>query len=49
MSDGKFMHETVLIEQNSILKNFISGKSGVQFIHRTLAYLVLTSIINYLL
>ena len=45
MSDGKFMHETVLIEQNPIWKNFIAGKSGVQFAHRTLAYLVLTSIL----
>ena len=45
MSDSKFMHETVLIEQNPIWKNFIAGKSGVQFAHRTLAYLVLTSIL----
>jgi cytochrome c oxidase assembly protein subunit 15 len=40
MSDGQFMHETVLIEQKNLLLNLIEGKSGVQFIHRTMAYLV---------
>ena len=40
MSDGKFMHKTVYIEQNPLYKNFIEGKSGVQFVHRMLAYLV---------
>ncbi|WP_299229433.1 COX15/CtaA family protein [uncultured Psychroserpens sp.] len=40
MSEGKFMHETVYIEQNPVYKNFIEGKSGVQFVHRTLAYVV---------
>jgi len=40
MSEGKFMHETVYIEQNPVYKNFIEGKSGVQFVHRILAYLV---------
>lgn len=40
MSDGKFIHETVYIEQNPIYKNFFEGKSGVQFAHRILAYLV---------
>lgn len=40
MSDGKFMHETVYIEQNPLYKNFIEGKSGVQFAHRMLAYVV---------
>jgi len=40
MSEGKFIHETVYIEQNPLYKNFIEGKSGVQFIHRTLAYVV---------
>lgn len=41
MSEGKFMHQTVLIEQSPVLKNFIEGKSGVQFAHRILAYLVI--------
>ena len=40
MSDGKWIHETVYIEQSPFLKNFIEGKSGVQFVHRMLAYLV---------
>jgi cytochrome c oxidase assembly protein subunit 15 len=40
MSEGKLIHETVFIEQNPIYKNFIEGKSGVQFVHRTLAYFV---------
>ena len=40
MSEGKFMHETVYIEQSPLLKNFIEGKSGVQFVHRILAYVV---------
>ena len=40
MNEGKFMHETVYIEQNPLYKNFIEGKSGVQFAHRILAYIV---------
>ncbi|HMC00251.1 MAG TPA: COX15/CtaA family protein [Flavobacteriaceae bacterium] len=40
MSEGKFMHETVYKEQNPLYKNFIEGKSGVQFVHRILAYIV---------
>lgn len=45
MSEGKFMHQTVYIEQSPLYKNFIEGKSGVQFIHRTLAYVVLLLIL----
>ncbi len=44
MSDGKFMHETVYIEQDPLYKNFIEGKSGVQFVHRILAYFVVAII-----
>lgn len=40
MSDGEWMHETVTIEQTPVWKNFVEGKSGVQFVHRYLAYLV---------
>ena len=40
MSEGKLIHETVYIEQTPILKNFIEGRSGVQFVHRYLAYIV---------
>lgn len=45
MSEGKFMHNTVYIEQSPLYKNFIEGKSGVQFVHRILAYIVLLSIL----
>ncbi len=45
MSEGKFMHKTVYIEQNPLYKNFIEGKSGVQFVHRILAYIVVLFII----
>lgn len=40
MSEGKLMHETVYIEHTPLLKNFVEGRSGVQFIHRYLAYIV---------
>lgn len=40
MTDGKLIHETVYIEQEPLWRNFIEGKSGVQFIHRYIAYIV---------
>ncbi len=40
MSEGKLIHETVYIEHQPLLKNFFEGKSGVQFVHRYLAYIV---------
>ncbi len=40
MNEGKLIHETVYIELQPVYKNFIEGKSGVQFVHRTLAYIV---------
>lgn len=40
MNEGAYMHQTVLIEQIPTWKNFIEGKSGVQFVHRNIAYLV---------
>lgn len=45
MNDGKLVHETVWIEQNPVWKNFVKGKSGVQFVHRYLAYIVVTFIL----
>ncbi|PHS62514.1 MAG: heme A synthase [Flavobacterium sp.] len=45
MSDGKLIHETVFIEQNPLWRNFVEGKSGVQFIHRYLAYIVVGLIV----
>ena len=44
MNDGKLIHETVTIEQNPVWKNFVEGKSGVQFVHRYLAYIVVVLI-----
>jgi len=44
MSDGKLIHETVYIEQQPVIKNFFEGKSGVQFVHRYLAYVVVAII-----
>lgn len=40
MSDGQFIHESVFIEQKTLFLNLVEGKSGVQFVHRTLAYIV---------
>ncbi|GFZ87453.1 heme A synthase [Aquaticitalea lipolytica] len=45
MNEGKLIHETVYTEQQPLYKNFIEGKSGVQFVHRTLAYIVVIFII----
>jgi cytochrome c oxidase assembly protein subunit 15 len=45
MSEGQLIHETVTIEQNPVWKNFVEGKSGVQFIHRYLAYVVVGLIV----
>ena len=44
MSDGQFIHDSVFIEQKNLLLNLTEGKSGVQFVHRTLAYVVVFSI-----
>lgn len=40
MSDGQFIHDSVFLEQDSLLLSLTEGKSGVQFIHRLLAYVV---------
>ena len=40
MSDGQFFHDSIALEQNSWLLRFTEGKSGVQFVHRTMAYVV---------
>ena len=40
MSDGQLIHDSVFIEQKTLLLNLTEGKSGVQFVHRTLAYVV---------
>ncbi len=40
MNEGKLIHETVYIEQEPLWRNFIEGKSGVQFVHHYLAWFV---------
>lgn len=45
MNEGKFIHETVYIEQPSLWLNLTEGKSGVQFVHRTTAYVVVGFIV----
>lgn len=45
MSEGKFMHPTVYTEQHPFYKNFIEGKSGVQFVHRMVAYVVVIFVV----
>ena len=40
MSDGQFLHESVILEKDSWFLRVTEGKSGVQFVHRTLAYVV---------
>ena len=44
MNENKFMHHTVYILE-PFYKNLIENPSGIQFIHRTLAYLVVISIL----
>ena len=40
MSDGQFFHDSILVENDSWLLRFTEAKSGVQFIHRKMAYVV---------
>jgi cytochrome c oxidase assembly protein subunit 15 len=40
MSDGQFIHDSVYLEKDTWLLRLTEGKSGVQFVHRTLAYVV---------
>lgn len=40
MSDGQFFHESIALEKDSWLLRLTEGKSGVQFVHRTMAYVV---------
>ncbi|MBL4663426.1 MAG: COX15/CtaA family protein [Flavobacteriaceae bacterium] len=44
MNDGMLIHDSVTIEKNPVWKNFVEGKSGVQFVHRYLAYIVVSII-----
>ncbi len=40
MSDGQFFHESILLEKDSWILRLTEGMSGVQFVHRTVAYIV---------
>lgn len=44
MNEGKFMHHTVYILE-PFYKNLIENPSGIQFIHRTFAYIVVVLIL----
>lgn len=45
MSDGQFFHESIILEKDTWFKRLTEGKSGVQFVHRTLAYFVVGMIV----
>ena len=40
MSDGQLFHDSITLEKDTWLARFTEGKSGVQFVHRTMAYVV---------
>ena len=40
MADGQFMHDSIFIEKPSVGAALVEGQSGVQFVHRTMAYVV---------
>ncbi len=46
MSDGQFLHDSVLLEKNTWIERLTEGKSGVQFVHRTMAYVVVGFILT---
>lgn len=45
MSDGQLIHDSVFIERPTLLQNLTEGQSGVQFVHRTMAYVVVALIL----
>ena len=45
MGDGQFMHDSIFLEEPTNLLRFTEGKSGIQFVHRSVAYLVVASIL----
>jgi cytochrome c oxidase assembly protein subunit 15 len=46
MSDGQFFHDSIVLEKPNWLLRFTEGKSGVQFMHRILAYIVVALILT---
>lgn len=45
MSDGQLVHDSVFIEKPSLLLSLTEGQSGVQLVHRTMAYIVVGMIL----
>lgn len=45
MSDGQFFHESIMLEKDSWLLRLTESKSGIQFVHRTMAYVVVAGIL----
>ena len=45
MSDGQLIHDSIFLEEPTNLLRFTEGKSGIQFVHRSVAYLVVASIL----
>ena len=45
MGDGHFMHDSIFLEESTNLLRFTEGKSGVQFVHRSVAYIVVAAIL----
>ena len=40
MSDGQLFHDSIVLEKDTWFSRLTEGKSGVQFVHRTMAYAV---------
>jgi cytochrome c oxidase assembly protein subunit 15 len=45
MSEGQFMHDSIFIEKPALGLALTEGQSGVQFVHRTMAYFVVGIIV----
>jgi cytochrome c oxidase assembly protein subunit 15 len=45
MSDGQLVHDSVFIEKPTLLLALTEGQSGVQLVHRTMAYVVVAIIV----
>ncbi|WP_297332423.1 COX15/CtaA family protein [Flavobacterium sp.] len=45
MSEGQFMHDSIFIEKPTVGLALTEGQSGVQFVHRTMAYFVVGIIV----
>ncbi len=45
MNEGQFIHESVFLEKKNWFLCITEGKSGVQFVHRTMAYAVVGMIL----